>query len=139
MGHGLGPGNMGHQRHCPCQVLMKVGAVLMRKVSMMKDPNYQREVDLLGKQIQYKHPSPISGSRKKSMKIFHLLASKLPSHQHLPYAPTLHKFGVYAEYNLGWRDAMASDSQLPSPRGREYQVAGFYFKLHTESGQTKAI
>jgi len=33
-------------------------------------------------------------------------------------ASTLHKFSDYAEFNLGWRDDMASDSQLPSPRDR---------------------
>ena len=59
---------------------------------------------------------------KKNTKIFYLSASKLPSHQHLPYASTLYKFGDYAEQNLGWRDAMASDSQLPSPRDSEYQA-----------------
>ncbi|KAF8451262.1 hypothetical protein BGX38DRAFT_1183781 [Terfezia claveryi] len=78
-----------------------------------------------------------SAKEKPSVRV-HQTNSSMPSsvrkkeHEDFPFAsehtfeppvPPLHKFGDYAEENSGWRDT-TSESQLPSPRDKEYQAFG---------------
>lgn len=75
-----------------------------------------------------------SAKEKPSVRI-HQTNALMPSsvqkkeHEDFPFAseqtfqPPLHKFGDYAEENSGWRET-TSESQLPSPRDKEYQAFG---------------
>lgn len=45
-------------------------------------------------------------------------------HTSQPPRPTLHKLSDYTEENSGWGNSATSESQLPSPRDREYQAFG---------------
>jgi len=104
-------------------------------------PQTTKRVTIIPRSIPTPSPPVRSKSAKEgksSCRIYQTNAS-MPSsvrkkkHEDFPFvcgqtsqspAPTLHKFGDYAEENLGWRDAMASESQLPSPRDIEYQAFG---------------